>query len=424
MNPLNKTEPWSYRYNGTNSGYDYRIGNFTQSSSGLQASGVSTVIGSANPGWRDQIKAGVNATTPFSGVKYHSDVNWATAEVNVYNGFPVQAVSQVWGGSLIYPVYMAPPAFSPSQISDATNRCIRKFIADCNKATSSDNLTGRSIKHLQHDLHTIIHPMDGIKSEISKYLSALEKGSRSLSKKYSPWLNLIRNEYLKFVFGVKPFTDDIEAIISGALITKYPSQPVQGTGKTVANSGPVSFNYNMSSNAGFTLGVVSGVYNVTSVYSVKMKGAIRTNAHNGKVGFFQSQRLLPQDWLPTAFSIMPYAWMVNYFTNVGDIVDALSFPFSSLAWGCENVKQTNTVTYSDCSVDYNPGTTSPPWVHVSKGGGGGSATFTYETINRTALLPPDLLPSFEIHIPTSPQKWVNMMAAFSPRISSLVSRVL
>jgi hypothetical protein len=420
MNPLNKAEPFTFCRSGTYSVQDNLNGNSSGSvGSSVLWSGTSTVTGYANPGWRDQVKQGINATTTFIGVKYSGSCTWASYQAQgVLSGFH-SIKQEVYGNSIFnYPIYPSTGVVPSSTVTDVTNRCIRKFIQEANQALSSDNLTGRSIKHLSHDLHAITHPMNDLRTKISSYLSTLEKASKGVNKKSKSWLRVIRNEYLQFTFGTAPFVDDITSILVDASHKRFPSVPINASasGRYAVSNGTATW----SSLSNFTLGFFQSQYNVTSVYSVRMKGAIRTNSGmDGKIGLIQSQRLLPQDWLPTAFSILPYAWMVDYFTNIGDIIDGLSFPWSYLAWGCVNTKAVNTVTYSDPTISFNTNGASP-WTGQSAQGNGGSAEFRYEQVTRNILTPSDLLPRFELKVPTSPKQWLNMMAVFQPRIAALI----
>jgi hypothetical protein len=38
---------------------------------------------------------------------------------------------------------------------------------------------------------------------------------------------------------------------------------------------------------------------------------------------------------------MPYSFLVDYFTNVGDVLDGWGNQFSNVAWGCKTVRRTS-----------------------------------------------------------------------------------
>lgn len=384
-----------------------------------------TASGYKLPNWRDIVRAGGNATTNFSGTLYTSEASWFTA---VQELLLSEQSGSKWSrqhyenyGYLPYDSYPSTPSISSGTITDATNRCIRRFLEEFEKAFSSDNLTGRSIKHFQHDVHSISNPMKGLRDEISSYLGRLGKVAQGKGPK-SRLLREVRAAYLELTFGIQPFTDDITAILTDLGRYRFPSIPIsaQATVSDPASSSTVD----ISSKFTYKLSRFLQTMVIASTYSVRYKGAVRTQTGmDGKIGFIQSQRLLPQDWVPTLFSILPYAWMVDYFTNIGDIIDGLCFCFNDLAWGCKTVLEKSSVTYSEVSILPIP-PPGFPVVSSENSAYGGNAVFTCKTVNRSPLVPSDLVPRLVFTIPTRPKEWLNMMAVFQPRILKIVSSLI
>jgi hypothetical protein len=40
-----------------------------------------------------------------------------------------------------------------------------------------------------------------------------------------------------------------------------------------------------------------------------------------------------RDFLPAVWEAIPYSFLIDYFTNIGDIIEAVSFPLTGIAWG-------------------------------------------------------------------------------------------
>jgi len=384
------------------------------------------VQGTTNPKWRDQVRLGQNATTGLYGVKYSGsavwfvcggDCSWHLTDVpSVYQHQYFDAA-----GYPSYPLVPDEDTVPPDVIASVENTAIAKFIDSVNGAESSNNLTGRSIKHLRHDLHSVSNPMAGIRGQITKYLSSLTKGKTGkISKKLL--LRNVRSAYLEFTFGLQPFTDDITAILSDVSHRRFPTVPVKGSGH--GRYAGVAESVALTPSTGITDGHPYMPCTFTRTYSCRIKGAVRTHASGGKIGLIQSQRLLPHDWAPTLFSILPYAWMVNYFSNIGNIIDALSFVFSDLTWACKTTRYEQRIEYGDVCI--NPWTPFGPFDGLTYDSantfahGGGTVIKRVET-NRSILLAADLLPTLQFQIPTRPKQWLNMMAAFLPRVQSVVS---
>lgn len=403
----------------------------TRNVSSFQHLGTRTRNGVTNPRWKDQTRQGVNATTAMSAIDITEDRSFFSAYSigNCYStatGGLTKFWNDVSSGFLTYPIG-APNQADSATISEVHNRCIAKFIDEVNAAQSSENLTGRSIKHFKHDVHSTLHPMSGIRSKIDSYLTSLEKVPYGKLK--GPGLySTITQAYLEFKFGVEPFVTDISDIVSDMVIRdrkRNPSVPVQAN----AHKRYIGSNMQRSpSDLGFMGGPYSAYQNelITSTYSERIRGAVRTGVNDdGKLGIIQDNRLLPKDWAPTIFSILPYAWMVNYFTNIRDIIDAASFRYSDLVWACFTRVDLTEFSFGNVGFHVLNRFAADPFEFqiFATDVEGGNAYFTFRTITRTAISPSSLVPTFAFSIPTSTTPWVNMMAAFSPRIFSLVGKL-
>jgi hypothetical protein len=391
--------------------------------------GTKSRTGVGNPHFKDQIRHGTNATTQFVG----TDV---TVENSYWSGYSIGrgisasgALVQTWdyvgSGWLTPPIPVAPAA--PSNIVTVVhNRCIAKFIDEVTAAQSSENLTGRSIRHFKHDVHSTLHPMAAIQTKTQEYLAKLKKAPYRHLKAQS-LLNVITQSYLEYKFGVAPFVQDISDIVADMVIRdrkRNASEPIQARAHQAYSGSVVSRN---ATDVGFMsiFGLQQQVH-TTSTYYEQMRGAVRTGINDdGRLGVLQDNRLLPDQWAPTLFSIMPYAWMVNYFTNIREIIDAAALRYSDLVWGCQSTRDETVISVSDLIA------TNPKQQHVFANVSyndalqleGGHALLKWKTFKRFVISPAGLMPSFVFSIPTTATPWVNMMAAFGPQVLSITSKI-
>lgn len=429
-----RVTPWSMSRYGNSS---LTLSNGTHQSQSVPItvvnSDTNTFNGVDNPRWKDEIRLGGNATTSCSGtLHFGSPIQYDCRLYGEYMAV-TRPFARTWQSfesigamcPVVFPTFATP---SNSVIADTTNRCIRDFLQKVNDAQTNGNLTGRSIKHFEHDIHSVFNPLSAVRGKINEYLEQITK-SASKYKRGSQFLyNAIRDSYLEFEFGLKPFSEDMRAILSDLSRRRFPVQRVSAIANTRFAGKSVSSNLTngaipLIDNFGFaqlTLNTLS-----VSEYGVKYTGAVRTkvNPDSGKVGWFQDNNLLPKDWLPTLYHILPYSWMVDYFTNLGDVVDSLSFIFADLTYGC---KTTVNRTYSKVDASsitakwFDPGANNS-WVTQQFDMSGGSSLWGTKSFTRSPLVASDLVPQLVFHIPTRPRQYVNMLAALLPRITRIVS---
>lgn len=400
--------------------------------SGNKAVYLNSLSGYRNPMWRDQVRNGIGATTPLVATLYDITPIYIDLHIDAKtHHYANPAYSNQWWGSfqgfITTPIGTLTPDSVPSSVvTDVTNRCIRRFIAKVNEIRSSGNLTGRSLKHLQHDLHSVANPLPQLRGRIASYLERLTKTARSYRGPKSRLLDDIRSAYLEFEFGLRPFSEDLtEILIDVSRQRDYDTYPIKAS--ATATFAGVKATASLVPYVGYASTLQPWmVYSTTSEYSLRYQGAVRTGRNaNGKVGWFQDNRLLPQDWLPTAVSILPYDWLVNYFVNVNDLVDGLSFAFANLAWAQKTSRNIKTA-YFESARQFTAAEQLAGWPYYvvdydNSYIDSSPSTSTGKTITRSALTPSDLVPSLTFKVPTKPLQYVNMLAAFLPQIRSILS---
>lgn len=408
---------YDYHSFGTISG---EVTQHVDSTKNFNKFGSNSLTGVTNPRWRDQVRLGENATTPASGTMFNlPSSEWYSLQ---YDG-RLQDVGnpRVWQETHIeqygqWPLPSVPSATpSTSVVTDITNRCIRKFIAAVSAAQTNGNITGRSIRHFSHDVHTLLNPLSGIRTGLTGYLKRIKKSAITLPNAKAV-LQDVRDGYLELTFGLKPFSEDIASILSDLSRKRFPTIPVSASAST---------NY-----SGSNATQIPGYgplerwrrnYRTISRYTVRYKGAVRTHSNeNGQVSWFQDNQMLPQNWVPTLVSILPYDWLINYFVNLNDVVDSMCFVYSDLAWGCKTIINETTTVCSEWDFNLPTNGVGSYWVYNNKTCYGGNSTYGRKDFTRSVLTPTDLVTKVEFRIPHNLHQYVNMLAVFSPQLTSVV----
>lgn len=76
-----------------------------------------------------------------------------------------------------------------------------------------------------------------------------------------------------------------------------------------------------------------------SRYSVRIYGAVKVETNAPPSGqAIEEMGVRARDFLPAVWEAIPYSFLVDYFTNIGDVVEAVSFPRSDLAWVARTIR--------------------------------------------------------------------------------------
>ena len=382
----------------------------SQNSAGatVRIADVDTLDGVKNPFWRKQIATGQNATTHCTGKRLTVDNEFVTAGYSYYS--PASPNTESFGEWYGYhpvtlPVLGNPPA---SVVTEVHNRVIRKFLTACENARSSVEV-GQDLGEYKQTIEGLIRPMSSMRKTIVDHYERLTKASR----RYRAWdvpsrTKALADSYLEWTFGMKPLLSDVAGAYVG----------LQNAYRHMSNIQPVSAHArgsysgsNIVANLTGQLLSVRGNKKSVSYYSERMKGGYR-------LGLQADGRLLPLDILQlrtlddfkiTAWDLLPYSFLIDYFANIGDLIHASCATRFNLAWGVQSTRTTieEEISYnsiSDLTSVFGTVRTTSNWCK------GGNSKVTSTSFIRNALTPASLIPEFRLSLPTSAKPWVNIAA--------------
>jgi hypothetical protein len=143
--------------------------------------------------------------------------------------------------------------------------------------------------------------------------------------------------WLEAQFGWKPLMSDINA--GSEALQRYKSgqslktQRVTGTSR-VEVSGTETTVEGTESFAHW-----KKVERIVGITNVIYRGAIRVEARDPATMDAALIGFNPESWLPTAWELIPYSFLIDYFTNIGDIVYGWSTITQRLAWCNRTVRR-------------------------------------------------------------------------------------
>lgn len=359
---------------------------FTESTTGYPAdlvntySKVPTLVtrtrdGVSLPRWRDIIRAGGSATTGMTG-------NEETLKIDPGTGYQVAVSEDVFNpttnkwevsvseGSGQYPDPNVILVLNNPQISlsSATNQA-RSRLLDAIRQQNTHMQAGVMLGELRETIRTIgsvatkiAKPIEGYlalqNKFLSKHLRGLKSGpngspSRSASQKQTKrlkskdWASVrkgLSDNWLEFSFGIRPLLADTVSLAETMARYKYDERhtKVRGYGEAQAyiSSGTTLhgslFKCNVYENS-MVRERAQVILRAGLVYSTSVADFGSTERLRDLLGF----KL--EDFVPTVWNLLPYSFLVDYFTNVGDLLSALTTDTSAVRW--VNVSEIRTRQY-------------------------------------------------------------------------------
>ncbi len=366
-----------------------------------------TRTGESVPKWRDKIKKAQNASSFYSrdSVKVMS---WDSG----YQSTSLSDFGKPKAGTLVESFVGMESAAIPGTISSAAmdtahvdNEALKRVYRRIREERQQINGL-QFIGELREALHMIRHPADSLIKGIKGYDALLRKRKRGIrpnipsDKKRKIWTDIVSGTWLEVSFGWKPFLSDIDDIAHTA---------ARFIGPDKHRSRAVGRFEDSTADSTFTPARKIGTYNYTKVLrrtateygrsyivglNVDLLGPDGSLARLRELSGFSLE-----NFVPTAWELLPYSFLVDYFTNVGDVLEATCTATSNVTFIVLTTR-----TKDEVEVTLTP--YFPPQVMDGVGykvtgvsGSGLGHTHVVRTrLSRTPLgtLP---IPSFEINLP-------------------------
>lgn len=365
--------------------------------------------------YKQLIRAGQNATTSLTGSKWHmtakpTEVRGVTIEYgspypDTQPGFFVEYRDSA---SITFANY----GYDLNEIVKADNQAKLKFISAI-RALQTTMSGGVFLGELRQTLRALKHPAQSLRNGLDSYFGDLQKRRRGVRGSPASRRQKLRaiagNTWLEYAFGWSPLVNDIDdamhALADHVNGTDGPvSKMVRGTGKSTPTHPSAPFE---------TTEGGSGVYvtfrnTYTFEYAVKYYG--RVDVEHPTALTAQRLGLSLDHFVPTAWELVPWSFLVDYFTNIGGMLEAASTCLSGLRWSARTDVQSEVglstaINAYSGKILYNGVFVDKMSIRFSPGYGR-----TEKRLVQRATYLGSFIPRLEFKIPGFGKKWINLAA--------------
>ena len=364
--------------------------------------------GTKLPSWRSKVKLGQNATTAYTAEKRDLiiedgsiSLSYRNTTINPFGAVVTKSIS----GDIR--AYNMPWSFDPPTSSSATadRHALRNFyrrIAEVEKAFNGLTFLGE----LRETIAMVRNPLKTLRTGVDDYLSSLSKrrrGVRSDSKLQS----ILADTWLEYSFGWSPLLSDLKDGLQACLRLndKRFDHRISAVGKDEVQ---VSSSHNLYN-------AFQGIWVrdrriVTDIHEVRYFGMVRGQIYTSQVDkALALSGFNLKEFVPTAWELIPYSFLVDYFSNVGEILEASVVNLSNLAYYGRTIRSRRKQAFYGVP-DFDKNNTYWEFEQdlVTVTGSVGKLIATYSKVSRD--IPSLGIPSLQIELPKFGTKWLNLAA--------------
>lgn len=149
----------------------------------------------------------------------------------------------------------------------------------------------------------------------------------------------VRDTWLEYQYGWGPLMSDVksgaEALARYGQKLRYPGQYLVSRGNVDSNLDEV-LTTNLSTNNGCSFRYNKLAWSAADVKYYGYTKSIPVNPITSAANIFG---LMPREFLPTVWELIPYSFLVDYFTNIGDMIQGYAWQRAGLKWCSKTTRQ-------------------------------------------------------------------------------------
>jgi hypothetical protein len=206
-----------------------------------------------------------------------------------------------------------------------------KFLQKFRKARTSFQ-GGTFLGELGEALNMIKRPGAALRAGLDRYYGAAKEAARR-AKSARGKSGAIAGTWLEYQYGWRPLVSDIEDAFRAVNdFRRKDIIHISATGTTDQNLGEYTTTY------------TNGFFRCYFRYlregsvSVRYKGAVRCSVSESP-WTLENWGLNTSNFVPTVYNLIPYSFIVDYFSNIGQVIDGMSLGRVEFTWGVRTERQ-------------------------------------------------------------------------------------
>lgn len=374
--------------------------------------------GESQPKWRQLVSEHKNATTPLTaenidwrGEKGFVRMRYFYDPIAGFNS-KVRCMTETIGNGAAYEQQL--PVIQTGWFSSSEDRARARTYAAIRQMqvkVSAPTFLGE----MRQTLRQLRRPLGALGRSANEYLQRVKRNKKLFPPGrdgFSDWTKTLSESWLEYSFGWVPLLADIAGFRDAynSLLDKDRVEHFS----VGASSSRVRLESDTfaSPTSGNVFLWCDKRQRIVDVHQVRYRGAVVARAATTTKDRLARFGFEPKEFFPTAWELLPWSFLIDYFVNIDDLLTASVTDTSSLAW----LNRTERRIVTD-RVTYTPNKALSiaqinPIAFISFEGRTSSSEYTVTRVTRSVgvgLTPPSLyfeLPNLEL----SPIKGLNMAA--------------
>lgn len=334
-----KSHPVYYRGTITRKQFVERTGITSVADDVVASNWTNSFTGVSNPSWRSQVRSHVNATTPasWSATDYESDQYCSVLVKDPVNS--TKKIKVETYGRIIPGVSFGALIGTGGPDLDARLKFLGK-VRDAKTAFQGGTFLGE----LREAVSGIKHPLKSLRKSVDQYANLARKNARRAARGLNPYKpgpnatsvkKALADTWLEWSYDKAPLINDIHDLAEA--IVAAPRDEVTVISATGRSE---SFGWQDASyNTSFGNMLINWRLGIHKYTTVRYLGGVRFVVESPLQNELEKYGLSWSNFVPTVWNLIPYSFLVDYFTNAGDLIDAACAPAFQLAFGCRTVRQ-------------------------------------------------------------------------------------